>query len=310
MFITKCNAWRVGMLAVFLILTGCAGGPQDKPSNRYSGLYSGKSELSFSTLMPIESAEEGVARGDKAYTEGKLDLAVFEYIRSLELDPDNADIFYKIGAINLHKKAMKKAESAFRLSLARKPEHAGALEGLGLILLERRDYKQAREVFELATKYDLHRWKSYNALGILADLSSDFVTARNYYEAALRLSPRNAQVLNNLGYSYYLAGNWDKAESQYRAALNANPQHERAWRNLGQLQTRRGRYEEAFDIFTHEMDEADAYNTMGYICMSDGKYDRAETYFRKAARTSPSYYVAANENLAQVRRLREKNQER
>lgn len=310
MFITKRSAWQVGVMAGFLVLTGCAGGPQGKPSNQFSELYSGKSELAFSTLMPIDSAEEGVARGDKAYAEGKLDLAVFEYIRALELAPDDAEIFYKIGAINLYKKEMKKAESAFRLALARNPEHAGALEGVGLILLERREYKHAREALELSTKYDLQRWKSYNALGILADLRGDFVNAQYYYDAALRLSPRNAQVHNNLGYSYYLAGNWSKAESEYRAALNVDPQHERAWRNLGQLQTRRGRYDEALDVFTHAMDKADAYNTMGYICMGDKKYALAEKYFKMAARTSPSYHVAANENLEQVHRLQIQNRRR
>lgn len=307
---TMRRVWWVGLIAGLLVLTGCAGGLQTKPVNQYSGLYSGKSELTFSTLMPVESAEEGIARGDSAYAEGKLDLAVFEYIRSLELDPDNADTFYKIGAINLHKQALKKSESAFRLSLERNHEHAGSLEGLGLILLQQRDYEQAWTMFGLATKYDLNRWKSFNALGILADLRGDFIKARYHYDAALRLSPRNAQVRSNLGYSYYLAGDWDKAESEYHAALNADPGHERAWRNLGQLQTRRGRYDEALDVFTHAMDEADAYNTMGYICMSDGKYECAEKYFKKAARTSPSYHVTANENLAQVRRLKKQDKRR
>lgn len=304
MFLITRSTRRLALMASLLVISGCASGPQTRSDGQYSDLYSGVSELSFSTLMPIESAEEGVTRGDKAYAEGKVDLAVFEYIRSLELDPGNADTFYKIGSINFQKKAMKKAESAFRLSLERNPEHAGSLEGLGLILMQRRDYKNARETLRLATKHDSQRWMSYNALGILADLRGDYVVARYYYDAALHVSPRNAQVYNNLGYSYYLTGNWDKAENQYYLALNADPKHERAWRNLGQLYTRREHYEEAFDAFTHNMDEAAAYNTIGYICMTVGRLEKAEAFFNKAVRTSPSYYVAANENLKQLRRLR------
>ncbi len=296
--------WRIGVTAGFLLLVGCASGPQTKSANQYSELYSGKSELTFSTLMPVESAAEGVARGDKAYAEGKLDLAVFEYIRSLELDPSNAETFFKIGTINFHKNELVKAESAFRLTLARNSAHAGALEGLGLILLQKRDYDQAQEALELAIKHDQRRWKSFSALGILADLRGHFVEARYRYDAALRLSPHNPQIHTNLGYSYYLAGEWRKAESEYSAALAADPTHERAWRNLGQLQTRRGHYEEAYEAFTHGMDEAAAYNTMGYICMNEGQYARAESFFKQAARTSPSYHVAANENLAQLQRLR------
>lgn len=296
--------WRVGLMAGLLVLAGCASGPQSKPGNHYSGLYDGKSELTFSTLMPVDSAQEAVARGDRAYADGNFDLAVFEYIRSLELDPNNADTFYKIGAINLHKNSLIKAESAFRLALVRNSVHVGALEGLGLIFLKQRDYSGAREKLELATTFDSKRWKSLNALGILADLRSDFADARICYESALRLSPRNAQVHNNLGYSYYLGGNWAAAEKEYRAALNLDPGYGQAWRNLGQLYTRRRHYEQAFDAFTHEMDEAVAYNTMGYICMSEGRYNRAEEFFKKAARASPSYYVAANENLERLNRLR------
>lgn len=303
------NGWRTGLLAGLLVLAGCASGPQTKNGNQYADLYDGKSELTFSTLMPVDSAEQGIARGDKAYAEGNLDLAVFEYLRSLELDPKNGETFYKIGSINQQKNALAKAESAFRLALARNPTHAGALEGLGLILLQQRDYTQAREMLGLATKHDLRRWKSFNALGILADLRGDFVNARFNYDAALRLSPRNAQVHNNLGYSFYLHGDWELAESEYRAALDADPQHERAWRNLGQLHTRRGRYEEAFDAFTRNMDAAAAYNTMGYICMREGQLERAETFFNKASRISPSYHVAANDNLEQLRRLRGQKQQ-
>lgn len=304
MFFAKRTAWQIGLMMTFLALAGCASNPPLNSTGRYSGLYSGKSELAFSTLMPVNSAAEGVARGDKAYSEGKLDLAVFEYIRALELDPDDADTFYKIGAVNLEKHAYRKAESAFRLSLTRNPQHGGALEGLGLILLQRREYSQARQLLEQASQQEVKRWQSFSALGILADLRGDFAGARVHYESALGLSPRNPQIHNNLGYSYYLAGEWAKAENEYRAALNADPNHQRAWRNLGQLYTRRGRYFEAFDALSHAMDKAAAYNTIGFICMSEGQYDRAEDFFRKAVRSSPSYHIAANENLEQLRRLR------
>lgn len=308
MCITPRAVWRSILLAGMLILAGCTGGPQAKAVNPYTSLYSGTSELTFATLLPVASAAEGVARGERALAEGKTDLALFEYIRAAELEPDNADIFYKIGAINLQKNAPNKAQSAFKLALARDPQHAGALEGLGLLLLQQRDYAGARDRLERATQNDPQRWKSFNALGILADLRGDFAAARTYYEAALLASPRNALIRNNLGYSRYLAGDWAGAEREYRAALNLAPRYERAWFNLGQLYTRHGRYDQAFDSFSRAMDQAAAYNAVGYICMSEGQYQCAEKFFRQAARTSPSYHVAANENLEQLRRLRGQQQ--
>ncbi|MBD3656834.1 MULTISPECIES: tetratricopeptide repeat protein [Marinobacter] len=294
-----------GLAAVFtaLALAGCASGPQAVTENPYSELYEGKSELAFSTLMPVSSAEEAIVRGDAAYRSGNLDQAVFEYIRSLELKPDNAEVFYKIGAINLHKQAHTKAASAFRLALEQDAKHPGALEGMGLMLMQQRDYEQARGMLEAAVAADDRRWQAYNGLGILADLRGDFPEARDYYDKALGISPRNARIHNNLGYSLYLVGHYNRAEYQYHAALSIDPWHERAWRNLGQLYTRLGRYDEALDVFSKAMDEADAWNTMGYIRMSEGDYKQAEEFFRKAAKVSPSYHETANDNLAQVRRL-------
>lgn len=294
---------RAGSLMAILALAGCAAGPGVKSGETYTDLYEGKSELTFSTMMPVESAEEAVARGDAAYRRGQVDEAVFEYIRSLELDPDNADTFYKIGTINLHKQVHDKAASAFRLALEREEKHAGALEGLGLMLMKEREYEQAQELLEQSVAAENTRWQAHNALGIMADLRGDFPEAREHYDRALAIAPRSPRLHNNLGYSYYLIGHWARAENQYRAALNLAPRHERTWRNLGQLYTRLERYDEALEALITVMSEADAWNTMGYIRMAEGDYRQAETFFSKAARASPSYHVTSNENLAQVRRL-------
>jgi len=293
----------ISLFAGLLLLGGCASGPQVKSGNAYTELYDGKSELTFSTLMPVESAEEAIARGDAAYRQGKLDEAVFEYIRSLELDPKNADTFYKVGAINQHKGAPEKAASAFQLALQQDPNHAGALEGLGLMLMKQRQHDKARAMLEQAVAADAERWQALNALGIMADLRGDFAAARTHYDRALAISPRNARLHNNLGYSFYLIGHWNRAEYQYQTALSIDPEHERAWRNLGQLYTRLERYDEALEVLIKVMPEADAWNTIGYILMNEGNYRKAEEFFGKAAKASPSYHVTANQNLEQVRRL-------
>lgn len=294
-----------GLCVVITALTlyGCASSQTVESGNSYTELYEGTSELTFSTLMPVESAEEAIARGDAAYRRGDVDEAVFEYIRSLELDPDNADTLYKVGTINLHKEADNKAASAFRLALEQNADHPGALEGLGLMLMKQREYEQARAMLEKAVEADSNRWQAWNALGIMADLRGDFNSALDYYDRALALSSRNAKLHNNLGYSYYLIGKWDRAEHQYQTALGIDPRHERAWRNLGQLYTRLERYDEAQEAFAKIMNEADALNTMGYIRMAEGDYPQAEVFFARAAKVSPSYHVTSNENLAQVRRL-------
>lgn len=293
---------EAGICVVMALLVGCASTPTGDDGD-YSGLYSGKSELTFSTLMPIESAAEGIARGDAALARGDSDQAIFEYIRTLELEPDNPESFYKIGAINLRKDELTKAHTAFQSALERDADHPGALEGMGLVLMQLRQSERARIVLERAVSLDPALGKAHNALGILADLRGEFALAAKHYDDALLLSPLSARIQNNLGYSHYLAGRWNLAERAYLATLNMDPTHQRAWRNLGQLYTRQERYDEALEVLTEIMSEAEALNVMGYISMSSEKFEAAEKFFSQAAQASPSYYVTANENLAQVRRV-------
>ena len=49
-------------------------------------LYAGQPPVVHATEFPVESAAEGVARGDKAWRAGKLDLAVYLYVQSLAYD--------------------------------------------------------------------------------------------------------------------------------------------------------------------------------------------------------------------------------
>ena len=291
-----------GVAMTLAVMVGCASNPTPAGKD-YSGLYSGKSELTFSTLMPIGSAEEGIARGDSALARGEPDQAIFEYIRTLELEPDNAEVFYKIGSINLQKGELTKAHSAFQKALERDPEHSRSLEGMGLVLMQIRQPEQARIVLEQAVSLNETLGRAHNALGILADLRGEFGQASVHYENALRLSPLSARIQNNLGYSHYLAGRWNLAERAYLSTLNIDPRYKKAWQNLGQLYARQERYDEALDALTEVMTKAEALNVVGYICMNAGKLEDAERFFRYATEASPSYYVAANQNLEQVRRV-------
>jgi|GEM_PF-2336032 len=148
---------------------------------------------------------------------------------------------------------------------------------------------------------------AYNGLGILADLNSRYAEAIEYYQTANQIQPRSAQINNNLGYSNYLADNWAIAEAYFRRALNYNPNYKRTWRNLGLLYTRMGHYEDALLTLSRVMEKAEAYNSMGYVCMLQGKHDDADKFFDQSIELSPSYYELAYENKEKNTLLRSRS---
>lgn len=296
---------KILTLALLIIaLAGCAtvkpepGGPDYK-----SSLYQGRSLATFSTQLPLASSQDGEQRGDRALRDGDQDRALYEYIRALEIDDNNPGVLYKIGQIHAGRDNPAVAETAFRWVLALDAGHVGAHQELGLLLLSKREYEQARQHLTHAAQSGEQLWRAENALGVLADLDGHHAKAAQHYQTALQIQPRSAMLLNNLGYSRYLAGNWDEAIETFVRALGHDPQFERAWRNLGLVYARRGEHERALEAFQRVMDPAIAYNNLGYICLSNGQQELAERYFRHAIRISPTYYVAAHQNLAKARDL-------
>ncbi len=275
-------------LPVLLTLASCATTPEASPDEAAG-------ETQEATV------QASLLQGDQAYRRGDTERALFHYVSALNLDPDNTDLLYRVGMIHSESGNLEAAEQAFRSILDSHPEHAAGLEGYGLVLLRNRKYASAKQALEQAVRLESGHWRAQNGLGVISDIENDHALAITYYELALEQRPGTAMVLNNLGYSYYLAGDWEAAEGAFNRAVSSDPKHHKAWSNLGMLYTRKGSYDQALQAFSRMMDRPEAYNSMGYVCMLEGKFDRAEAFFLDAIRLSPSYYPAAHDNLARAR---------
>lgn len=251
------------------------------------------------------TADDAMKRGDEFLSQGDADRAMFEYIKAVEKNDAKIEAFYKIGTIHLARGNLPLARTAFQKTLDRMANHAGALEGIGLVQLQQRHYAMAKQNLEVALANDPNRWQAHNGLGVIADLAKQYEAAGSHYQEALRLKPNQPLVLNNLGYSSYLGGNKEMAQQYLELAIRNDPNYPRAWENLGLVQARRGDYAAAKAAFMHHMTEAQALNNLGYICMLEGQYDKAEEFFRKAIELSPSYYAVAHENLKRCQTLRQ-----
>jgi Tfp pilus assembly protein PilF len=288
---------------VSLLSAGCASNPMQQ-QGQFDEFYDGRPQLALDELAPAEDEKEALAHGDRALKEGNDDLALFEYVRALEKDNRNTDALFKIGRIHQKRGNIQLASRAYRLVLDIDPKHGGALESLGLIMLENRRYDPAKTYLERAVAGDPSRWRSQNGLGIIADLQGRHLDAEKAYRAGLHVQPRSPRLLNNLGYSQYLKGNHREAVRLYRRALAEKPDYKRAWNNLGLLYASEQRYHEAIKAMSHVMSEAEANNTVGFICMGEKRYDCAEKMFKEAMRRSPHFYVAAKRNLERLETLR------
>jgi Flp pilus assembly protein TadD len=286
-------------LSASLLFVGCAGSQEihQAPARAPSELYAGQPEAVHATEFPVSSVAEGIQRGDAAWREGKLELAVYLYVQALQFDPNDVGILRKIGAIHetLGNRAL--ARRAFEMALARGGAHAGTMERLGLIYIQDGDTAHAETLLTRALSLDAARWRAHDGLGVTADRRGDYKAAIAHYDAALRISPTSAGVLNNRACSKLLAGDLVGAEADLLDAIVIGPTP-RIWTNLGRVQAKGRRYGAAFKTFLNSLDTAHAYNAVGEEAMSNGDHQIARTYFEQATEASPRYFEAAYKNLA------------
>lgn len=245
----------------------------------------------------LPSVMDRAAAASKA---GKADEALYYFVKALEIDPANTTALTGVGHIHRDKGNYELAEVAYRLVLKGAPRHAEALEGLGLVKLDTHAYPAAAAALNAAIMADPKRWRAHNALGLIASQAGHHSEAQNHYAAALRLQPGNPEVLNNLGYAKYLAQDWSGALDAFEAALDSDPRYEPAWMNKGLVLARQGNEKAALAAFRRILNDADAYNDLGYIYLLQGDTDKAHELFEKAIHASPTYHEKANENLRRL----------
>jgi tetratricopeptide (TPR) repeat protein len=252
------------------------------------------------TEFPVASAADGMQRGDEAWRQGKLDLAVYLYVQSLAFDATKPEPFLRIGRIHEQLGHPDLAAKAYAYALERGPDDAAAWERLGLLHMQAGRNEPAELALQRAIDLEPTRVAALNGLGVLADRRGDHVAALARYDAALALSPKSGAVLANRGRSQLLAGNLAEARRNLTGAVAAGAGPE-AWQTLGRVEAAEGRYAAALECFLHQADRGGAYNQLGEAALRNGDVARAKDYFEAAIEASPRYFEAAQRNLSIVK---------
>lgn len=289
----------LALVNIGALLTGCES-TSIPIRPRVTELYDDKSALVHEILEMATDSPSAMRRADQFLQQGDKDEALYYYVRALEFDGKNKDALDKIGEIHAEKGNYEPAEAAYQLALKLAPKNAHALEGLGLIQLKTGKQAEARQALASAVNIDPSLWRAYNGLGLIADKDGDYLQASRYYENALKTKPNMPVLMNNLGYSKYLSGDLQGAMALFDAVSRLDGKFDSAWLNQGLIHARLGNDASAIQAFMHVLDEADAYNNLGYIYMVNDKAPAASEYFQKAISLSPSYHKLANENLKRL----------
>ena len=257
--------------------------------------------------LPSEPTAESYERmGDSYARQGNAPMAVIQYGKSLKLDPARATVHYKLGSLCLAKGMTEQALIEFEEILKREPENGLGYQGKGLALLKKGEVTEAQKNLARAVALRPDLWQAHLALGTMYDREGRFPDAIEEYHKAIAINPNGAAAFNNLGMSYFLSGDYRRSLEALLHAMKLDPSNSRISNNVGMVLFKTGREEEALRYLANAKDQAAAYNNLGYLYMSEGKYQEATDAFDKAIQIKPQFYEKAQENLQRAKALAEK----
>ncbi|MBE8953548.1 MAG: tetratricopeptide repeat protein [Quinella sp. 1Q7] len=157
----------------------------------------------FKELLPYLKAEIYKERGDNYAQSGQCELAIQNYNKAIEINPNDAE-FYRdrgIAYVNfaVHYITNKDSERAFA------------------------NYKLAIQDFNKAIKINPNDAVTWGALGTACSALGQDERAIIDFNRALKLDPKNAEVYFKRGMTYNLMGNFESAISDYTKAIELNP---------------------------------------------------------------------------------------
>ncbi len=137
---------------ISVLLTACSSGG----GRNHTDLYQGVPLDSFSGNEPAVSEEEAIQRADRALAGQNLDLALYEYIRSLSFSDakhqDNS--LLNIGKIHHSRDNFVLAETAYLRSLQFNPGSVESLNQLGVIYNQSGEAEKGKSYFLKAINAD------------------------------------------------------------------------------------------------------------------------------------------------------------
>ncbi|WP_096704608.1 tetratricopeptide repeat protein [Magnetospirillum sp. 15-1] len=213
------------------------------------GRRHGLSDPGFQALLAWADA---TARGGAAYagavalhTAGRLEEAVAEYRRTLDLHPDLEDALANLGMALYGLGRLEQAEGCYRRLLEMRPGNAMAANNLGNILRQSGRLDEAETVCRQAVEIMPNLAAGHYNLGLVLAGLGRLPEAVDSHRRAVEAAPDFAEAHCALADSLYRLGRLEAAVETWRRVLDLKPDLAEAHLNLGITLLELGRAAEA-----------------------------------------------------------------
>ncbi len=181
-------------------------------------------------------ADDAQTHFDKAtalYKAKKYDASLDEFNLARKASPQNANILFWIGFLNLQMQHYPDALEPLQEAIKIKPDVPEAHLNLGNVYDGLKRYPEAALEFQTAAKLQPKSPDPYYNLGSVYYKMDRLPDAISAYRKAVELSPDDALIQQNLGLALQASGNYDGAIAALESAVKISPDNTGAWASLG-----------------------------------------------------------------------------
>lgn len=231
--------------------------------------------------------------GEFLVAEGRLEEAVANYRRTLQLHSNSALVHFNLAVALEKSDQLAEAIEQFQAALALRPDYGGAHMALGLALHRAGRLAEAAAHEEQAILLEPGWPQAYLNLGVVLMDAGRNEAAVARFRQALRLRPDYPEAHDNLSSALVSAGRLEEAVAELTALIRAHPEFANAHNNLGNILRKTGRTAEAIPHYEEALRlaprQAEYRLNLGTAFRFSNRFEEAIRQFEEALEIRPDY---------------------
>ncbi|MBI4551254.1 MAG: tetratricopeptide repeat protein [Candidatus Latescibacteria bacterium] len=252
--------------------------------------------LSKATTKDPKTALFHTGLGD-AYAKRKVwDLAINEYNKALELDPNSpnaATVHYQIGLLHFESRRFEEAVEAYRKATTLNPNSTDAWYQLGYIYWIAKQYANAVGPLMKSTELQPNHFESNLYLAQALNKTRRLSDSVPYFEKAASLNPKSLESQEGLGDGLLAKGEYPKAAVAYQHAVDLDPNNAELLYKLGWTQSQAGVADTVMAVknlqkaLSIDSTSVRPYIQLAAVFFQQGRYEETLPYLQKAIALQP-----------------------
>jgi len=237
-------------------------------------------------------------QGYNLFKEGKLEEAIDQYLKSIELNPEFDQSHYNLGVALFNLKRYDEAIEHFKKVINIDPESADAYFVWGKALFFLNKSSEAIEPLEKSLEINPGRAEAYFILANALKDRRRFNDAIPHYQKALMINTQDPYIYLHYGETLIRLNRFEEAAKQFESALELDPGNAISHLNCGNAYFSARNLDKAIEHYMKSLEIrpnlADAHLNWGNALFSQGKYQEAIEHYKKVMEINPNDKDAVN----------------